>query len=143
MRKMNTINIADALKLDNTLFVDVRTPAEFAEDHIIGAINIPVFSNDERALVGTIYKKVSQQKAIDAGVEFFSKRLPEIVAKLREFPGKHFVVYCWRGGMRSNAFVSFLKSLKFDITQLDGGYKSFRKHLREALYSFEFLPKLY
>lgn len=139
---MNTIRYEDTLKIKEKVYIDVRTPLEFAEDHIGGAVNIPVLSNDERALVGTIYKKESSEKAVDLGIDFFSKRLPEISTTLRKFAGKKIIAYCWRGGMRSRAFVSFLHSLNFDIVQLDGGYKSFRAVVREGLYSFEIKNKL-
>ena len=140
---MNSIDIKDAFLLENSLFIDVRSPSEFALDHISGAINIPIFSDEERAIVGTIYKKESQKSAVDKGVEFFSKKLPLIVETLREHDGKNLVAYCWRGGMRSKAFVSFLHSLNFNIVQLTRGYKAFRTFIRERLYSYELQPKLY
>ncbi len=140
---MEKITFNEASELEDTLFIDVRTPKEFFADHITGAVNIPVLSDDERALVGTIYKKESQPKAVDTGIAFFSKRLPEITKKLRAYDGKRLIAYCWRGGMRSHAFVSFLRSCGFDIIQLDGGYKSFRKYVRESLYNFDIKPEIF
>jgi tRNA 2-selenouridine synthase len=140
---MGSINFSEAKALERKIFVDVRTPLEFSHDHIAGAINIPILSNEQRALVGTIYKNESQKKAVDTGVKFFSEKLPGIVERLREFEGRQIIAYCWRGGMRSKAFVSFLKSLNFDIVQLEGGYKAFRKEVREALYNFDIKPKVF
>ena len=65
-------------------FVDVRSPKEFEEDHIPGAINIPLFSNEERAIVGTIYKKESKDLAIEKGLEIMSEKLPAMVKKYKE-----------------------------------------------------------
>ncbi|MFC1855312.1 tRNA 2-selenouridine(34) synthase MnmH [Thermodesulfobacteriota bacterium] len=140
---MATINYSEALKVENKIFIDVRSPSEFAKDHIDGAVNIPLFSDEQRAIVGTIYKKDGQQPAIDIGVKFFSERLPQIVSELREYDGKKIIAYCWRGGMRSGSFVSFLGSLNFDIVQLDGGYKTFRGCIREELYNFDMKPKIF
>jgi tRNA 2-selenouridine synthase len=140
---MSTITFSEALKLRDKVFVDVRTPLEFSKDHIVDAINIPVLSNEQRALVGTIYKNENAKKAVDTGVSFFSERLPKIINQLRGYEGGKIIVYCWRGGMRSRALVSFMRSLNFDIIQLKGGYKSFRNLVREELYNFNIKPGVF
>lgn len=140
---MGTISFSEALKLKDKVFVDVRTPLEFSRDHIYDAINIPVLSNEQRAIVGTIYKKEDPKKAVDVGIDYFSEKLPKIIKELRKYEGKKIIVYCWRGGMRSGAFVSFLRSLNFDIIQLNGGYKFFREYIREYLYNFDIKPKTF
>jgi len=138
-----TITIQHALKLPNTIFIDTRTPKEFQEDHIPGAINLPILSNDERAIVGTIYKQVSQQDAIQKGVEFFSQRLPDFLKEVTSHKDKTLIINCWRGGMRSHTVVSLLDSLKFNVLQLEGGYKSYRAYIKEHLYNYQLKPKIF
>jgi tRNA 2-selenouridine synthase len=120
-------------------FIDVRSPKEFEEDHIPGAINIPLFDNEERAVVGTLYKQTSREAAVEKGIEIFGKKLPEMIKKYNMQKGP-FCVYCWRGGMRSRAIVSFLKSLNYDVIQLGGGYKQYRRFVRESLERFPIPP---
>ncbi len=139
----STITIQPALKLPNTLFIDTRTPKEFQEDHIPGALNLPILSNDERAIVGTIYKQVSQQDAIQRGVEFFSARLPDFLKEVTKHKDKTLIINCWRGGMRSKTIVALLESLKFNVLQLEGGYKSYREYIRTNLYNFQIKPQIF
>ena len=139
----HTITIENALKLPNTIFIDTRTPNEFQEDHIPNAINLPILSNDERAIVGTIYKQVSQQDAIQKGVEFFSARLPDFLKEVTKHKDKTLIINCWRGGMRSHTVVSLLDSLKFNVLQLEGGYKSYRAYIKNNLYNYQIKPKVF
>lgn len=142
--KVPTISIEELLK-EKVILVDVRSPAEFEEFHIPGAINIPLFSNEERAKIGTIYKQVGQKQAIELGVQFFSKKLPEIFQQFQkvvnENDHKNIVVYCWRGGMRSGTIVSFLGSIKFPVIQLEGGIRSYRKLIQKDLDEFSKIQK--
>lgn len=115
------------------VFVDVRSPKEFAEDHIPGAVNIPLFSNEERAIVGTLYKQVGKDVAIEKGLEIVGHKLGEMIQAYQEYKTKKLIVYCWRGGMRSGSVVGLLQSLKFDAIQLDKGYKDYRRFVREQL----------
>src|SRR3989344_2924960 len=138
-----TISIENALKLPNTIFIDTRTPKEFQEDHIPNAINLAILSNDERAIVGTIYKQVSQQDAIQKGVEFFSQRLPDFLKEVTKHKDKTIIINCWRGGMRSHTVVSLLESLKFNVLQLEGGYKSYRTYIKNNLYNYQIKPKVF
>lgn len=124
----------------NYTFVDVRSPKEFEEDHIPGAINIPLFSNEERAIVGTIYKQESKDLAIDKGLEFLSTKLPEMVQKYKEIKGP-ICIYCARGGMRSGSITSLLKSIGFNVIKLKEGYKDYRRFVREQLEQIT-IPKL-
>ncbi|MDP3729096.1 MAG: tRNA 2-selenouridine(34) synthase MnmH [bacterium] len=118
---------------ENYLFVDVRSPKEFTEDHIPGAVNIPLFSNEERAIVGTLYKQVGKDVAIDKGLEIVGNKLPEMIKEYQQYKNKRIIVYCWRGGMRSGSVVGLLESLKFDVEQLENGYKDYRRFVREEL----------
>ncbi|WP_218243880.1 tRNA 2-selenouridine(34) synthase MnmH [Comamonas fluminis] len=115
--------------------IDARSPAEFALDHIPGAINCPVLSNEERAEIGTIYKQVSPFEAKRLGASYVSANLAR---HLREtFADKPAnwkpLVYCWRGGLRSGSMVTWLRLVGWDAQQLAGGYKAFRGHVIEQL----------
>ncbi len=112
-----------------TLLVDVRTPAEFAETTIPGAINVPIFSDEERALVGTVYKQQGNKAARRLGVELVSPKIPQIIAAVEDAQGDRrqpVIVFCWRGGMRSYAICSFLNLAGIPARQLEGGHKGFR-----------------
>lgn len=122
------------------IFIDVRSPKEFAEDHIPGAINIPLFSNEERAIVGTLYKQEGKDIAIHKGLEIVGDKLPEMIQAYQEYKNKKLIVYCWRGGMRSGSVVGLLLSLKFDVEQLEKGYKDYRRFVREQLEKVEIPP---
>lgn len=116
-----------------TAVVDVRAPAEFAKGAIAGAVNIPLFSNGERAEVGTIYRQIGRKEAIAAGMEFVGGKLSEFVTAFEPFMEEELLIYCARGGMRSTAVVSLLSSLGYRVSQLPGGYKGYRNHLLRAL----------
>lgn len=133
------ISIEEALCLPKQLFIDVRTPAEFAEGHLPKAINIPIFSNEERALVGTLYKQVSVEAAKQQGLEIVSPKLPSIIKQITEYGKQHYqiVIYCWRGGMRSQSIASISDMLGVSVHQLRGGYKSYRRYVLDHLESLE------
>ncbi|MEK6901577.1 MAG: tRNA 2-selenouridine(34) synthase MnmH, partial [Nanoarchaeota archaeon] len=130
------------VRMQNTLFIDTRTPAEFEEDHIPRAINLPVLSNEERALVGTIYKQKSKEEAIIVGKEFFTRKQPEFLREIKKNKTKKLIINCWRGGMRSKFIVDLLRSLGYEAYQLQGGYKEYRRYVREQLEQFQLKPKL-
>lgn len=114
------------------LFVDARSPAEFAEATIPGAINVPVLDNAERAEVGTLYKQQGRQIARQRGVEIVAPKIPEMVTrvdKARPPENPLVVVFCWRGGMRSRALAQFLDMAGIPARQLTGGHKQFRQHV--------------
>ena len=116
--------------------IDVRSPGEFEKGHIPGAVNIELFSNDERAHVGTVYKQQSQQAAIDLGYQYVNPKLQSFIDRSEAIaPGKKVVVHCWRGGMRSHAFAQHLQDNGFtEVYVIEKGYKAFR---RIALNSFD------
>jgi tRNA 2-selenouridine synthase len=120
--------------------IDVRTPAEFADDHIPGAINCPVLSNQERVTVGTLYKQVSPFEARKLGAALVAKN---IAGHLQTSFGKHPkswrpLIYCWRGGQRSGAMSIILKQVGWDAHKLEGGYKTYRY---EVLNQLAILPE--
>ena len=108
--------------------VDVRSPAEHEKGHIPNAINIPIFSNEERAAVGTAYKQISRERAIEIGMEYVQPKLESFINDtLRMAPDKTVVVHCWRGGMRSQSFAQHLMDNGFRrVYVIEKGYKAFR-----------------
>lgn len=116
--------------IDSHLLVDVRTPLEFAEDHILGAINVPLLSNEERVEIGTLYKQTGPHPARVRGLEITAPKLPAIVAEIAvAAAGRPILVCCWRGGLRSRTVASVLELTGYPAVQLAGGYKSYRNHI--------------
>jgi tRNA 2-selenouridine synthase len=115
--------------------IDARSPSEYAEDHLPGAMSCPALSNDERARVGTLYKQVSAFEAKKVGAALVAKNIAtHIEACFLDKPkGWRPLVYCWRGGKRSGAFTHILREIGWDAHRLDGGYKAWRKHVVERL----------
>ena len=117
------------------VLIDARSPAEFALDHIPGAINCPVLDDEQRRVVGTTYVQVSAFEARKIGGAMVARNIARHLeerfaghdAKWRPF------VYCWRGGMRSGSFVTVLRSVGWDAQQLRGGYKAWRQHVVDRL----------
>jgi len=120
------LNIRDS----GTLVVDVRTPAEFAESHIPKAVNIPLFTDDERIIVGTKYKKSNREAAIIQGLDFVGPKLSSYIKILRKQTfSKDVLIHCWRGGMRSKSMAWLFDLYGFNVKILNGGYKAYRKHV--------------
>lgn len=116
------------------IIIDVRTPAEFEAGHIPGAVNLPLFSNEERAEVGTLYVQVSREKAFERGLEFVGPKMAGFVRTARKIAdGKPLLIYCWRGGMRSNSMAWLMRSAKLEAATLIGGYKAWRAGFSELL----------
>ena len=114
--------------------IDVRSPAEYEQGHITGAINIPLFSNEERAVVGTLYKKAGKEAAIFKGLDVVGVKMSGFVKKLTSaLHGKprKAIVYCWRGGMRSASMAWLFDTTGFETFQIEGGYKACRAYIRE------------
>lgn len=118
------------------MVIDVRSPAEFAEDHLPGAVNLPVLSNEERAEVGTIYVQESRFKARRIGAAHVARNVARhLETALAGQPGGFRpLVYCWRGGMRSNAMAHILAQVGWRTTVLAGGYRTWRRHVTARLY---------
>jgi tRNA 2-selenouridine synthase len=120
--------------------IDVRAPAEFAHGHIPGAVNVALFSDEERARVGTTYKQQGREAAILLGFDLTG---PKWAAYIREAldiaPQKKLILHCWRGGMRSSAMAWAFDLYGFDVSLLQGGYKNYRRwtaRLWERPYTF-------
>lgn len=120
--------------------IDVRAPAEFAEDHIPGAINLPVLSDEERARVGTIYVQESPFLARKVGASLVARNAAtHIETHLMGFDGGwQPLVYCWRGGQRSGSFATILKQVGWRVNTIEGGYQSYRRLVVDRLYDAKF-----
>lgn len=120
-----SINPLDPLirKIEQFTLIDVRSPSEFLKGHIPTAINIPLFSDEERKIIGTTYKKLGKRAAIEEGLSFVD--LKKLINQIKNID-KPLLLYCARGGMRSSSVSWLFKLLEYDVTTIVGGYKSFR-----------------
>jgi tRNA 2-selenouridine synthase len=111
----------------------VRSPAEYAKGHLPGALNLPLFDNEERAVVGTIYKQRGKEAAIEKGLELVGPRLAELsrLAGENAISG-NLLVYCWRGGMRSEKMAWLFELTGLKCSVMRGGYKGYREYLRNS-----------
>ena len=126
---MQTVNFNESL-LDCHLLVDVRTPLEFEEDHIPGAVNVPLLSNEERVEIGILHKQSGPHAARQRGLELTAPRFPSIVGEIASAAsGRPVLVYCWRGGLRSRTVTCILELTGYNAVQLQGGYKTYRNHV--------------
>lgn len=123
------LSISEFFSLRPTLpLVDVRSEGEFETGHVPSAANIPLLNNAERVIVGTAYKQQGQAIAIKEGFRLVGPRLACIVDEAERISnGKELLVYCWRGGMRSNNFAQFANMAKIKCHTLKGGYKTYRQ----------------
>jgi tRNA 2-selenouridine synthase len=122
----------------STPLLDVRSPGEFHQGHIPGAISFPLFSDEERALVGTCYKQKGQDAAVELGLELVGPKLGRFVKEAKVLaPGRNLRVHCWRGGQRSASMAWLFRQAGFTVETLPGGYKTYRQ---STLQLFESLP---
>ncbi|WPB55177.1 tRNA 2-selenouridine(34) synthase MnmH [Xylophilus sp. GOD-11R] len=126
---------ADRSRFD--ALIDARSPAEFALDHIPGAINCPVLDDEERRIVGTLYKQTGAFEARRIGGAMVAANLARhLQGPFAEHPASWKpLVYCWRGGLRSGSMVTWMRMVGWDAQQLAGGYKAFRRHVLDQLQS--------
>lgn len=123
---MTTVTF-DPQLLESHCLIDVRTPLEYEEDHIPGAVNVPLLTNVERVEIGTLYKQTGPFEARKRALELVAHRFPAMVASIGETAGSRpILVYCWRGGLRSKTMVSILDLTGYPAYQLIGGYKAYR-----------------
>ncbi|MFA9275408.1 MAG: tRNA 2-selenouridine(34) synthase MnmH [Candidatus Aquirickettsiella gammari] len=137
MSSSRLISFADAYAdlSEFDCIIDVRSPAEFAEDHIPGAINCPVLNNEERIKVGTIYKQVSPFEAKKIGAALVAKNIGNHIEQLFLDKSKNWkpLIYCWRGGNRSGSMTHIMSKIGWHAIQLEGGYKGFRRFVNQQL----------
>jgi len=120
----------------NTPIVDVRSPKEYQLAHIPGAINIPLFNDAERAMVGTTYKHEGREKAITQGLELVGPKMAEFVAEgkriLQEHQAAYITMHCWRGGMRSKSMATLFNFAGIPTLTITGGYKVYRNAVQQS-----------
>ena len=121
------------IQRDNQIpLIDVRTPLEFNESHIPGAINIPIFSDEERAEVGTLYKQVNREAALLKALDYTGPKLSSFLKTINKITRKkELLLYCWRGGMRSNSMAWLFELGGYKTTILKDGYRAYRNYLKE------------
>ncbi len=135
---MENIGVSKFLELaPNSIIIDVRTPMEYEKGHIVGAVNMPLFSNEERASVGTLYKRKGREVAIERGLEYVGVKLAHFIREVRRITDgdtqKQIILYCWRGGMRSNSLGWLLSTAGYKVEVLRGGYKAYRRYFLSKL----------
>lgn len=117
--------------------VDVRSPAEYAAGHIPGAFNIPLFDDEERIVVGTLYKNAGREVSILRGLDFVGPKLSGFIKKLKALGlDQEILMHCWRGGMRSENMAWLFRLVGYQVDLLDGGYKAYRSFIRAKLGDF-------
>ena len=128
------INIQEFLELSELHpILDVRSPGEFEYGRIPGAHSLPLFSDEERAIVGTAYKQVSRESAVNKGLAFFGPKMKELADSAKKLNKENtFLVHCWRGGVRSASVAWLLELYGYKVYLLRGGYKSFRRMALEG-----------
>lgn len=138
MATYKLIEISQALNAFDDI-LDVRSPAEYANDHLPGAISAPVLNDEERARIGTLYTQVSPFEAKKLGAALIARNVARhLEEKFSDRPKSwRPLVYCWRGGMRSGAMAHILAQVGWNTAQLEGGYKNYRRHV---ITSLEVLP---
>jgi tRNA 2-selenouridine synthase len=134
MATYKSINIAQAFAGFDTV-IDVRSPAEYADDHFPDAISLPVLNNEERARIGTLFTQVSPFEAQKQGAALIARNIARHLEESLHDREKSWrpLIYCWRGGMRSGAMAHILAQVGWKTTQLTGGYKAYRRHVISAL----------
>ena len=120
---------------DYDMIIDVRSPAEFADDHLPGAVNLPVLNNDQRAEIGTMYKQISPFAAKRAGAALVAGNIAQHIGSALKDADRNFrpLVYCWRGGQRSGAMARIFSEIGWQTDLVDGGYKRYRKQVLDGL----------
>ncbi len=136
------VTVEEALELTDTVLIDVRSESEYAEATIPGAINVPLLNDWQRAAVGTVYHREGEARARRLGLEVVA---PELVKKVTLVDnlasGKKVVVFCWRGGERSNFMASVLSVMGHDVYRIKGGFKAYRRYVTSFLNRDELTQK--
>ena len=122
----NRVPVPDFLaRRSGCVLLDVRSPGEYAQGHIPGAVTFPLFSDEERARVGTFYKQKGPEAALELGLKYAGPKMAGFVRKARELaPGRRLAVHCWRGGQRSQSVAWLLRQAGFEVMTLEGGYNT-------------------
>ena len=131
------ISAEHALNIANSFdtIIDVRSPAEFIDDHIPGSINLPVLNDQQRADIGGIYKKISPFTAKRTGAALVAQNIAIHLQTILKNKARNWrpLIYCWRGGQRSNAMAQIFSNIGWHCSVVDGGYKAYRRHVLNRL----------
>ena len=125
------IEAHELFQLEDMVLVDIRSPQEYEEFHIPGAVNVPLFENEEKKLIGYIYRNEGVDRARELGEELAKGKLEEFYRRFKELRDKHknVVVYCWRGGMRSQGMCKAMSDMGLELLRLKGGYRAYRQFI--------------
>ncbi len=134
VKKLYDIEIEDALELEDTVFIDVRSPSEYKEDTIPGSINWPLLNDNERIDVGKIYKNDGQTAAKRKAFQYVALKMKDYIEFFYEFKNKKIIIFCWRGGERSKNVFDLLKMVDVKVFRIRGGYKTYRSLVHKYLY---------
>lgn len=120
---------------NRSILIDVRSPSEYAQGTIYGAINIPILDDFERKAVGTAYKQINKNEARRLGIKFVSTKLPDYFERVLELKNakKELVAFCARGGYRSTAFASIFSAIGMNVSRMKDGYKGYRNYIKDEL----------
>ena len=130
------LSISDALNITNSIFIDVRTSLEFEEGSIPGAINVPILSNEERVEIGTLYKQKGAEVARERGLDIISPKLPTLFLRIKTAAFEKMpILYCARGGLRSQTVATVLDLTGLKVCVVEGGYKNYRQEVLNVLNS--------
>lgn len=132
------LSATEALALRNPLFIDLRSEDEFKAATIPGALNLPLFSNEEKELLGKVYREVGAAEARQLGLELAAPRLPGLIKTIGEKTRQQpVVIFCWRGGLRSQAVAMVCQLMSIPVYRLEGGYKAYRRLVYNYLWNQE------
>ncbi len=132
---MKKIEPADIWEhLDQRVVIDVRSPSEYAHAHLPFAKSLPLFSDEERAKIGTLYKQVSAENALLKGLDFVGPKMSGFIkTAIKWSPERKVLIHCWRGGKRSGSMAWLLSFAGFDVATVAGGYKNYRNYILQSL----------
>ncbi|MFW6347196.1 MAG: tRNA 2-selenouridine(34) synthase MnmH [Cyclonatronaceae bacterium] len=131
MRTLSPTKLLQEQQAHGLPLLDTRSPSEFAAGHIPGAISFPLFNDEERARVGTIYKQEGRKAATKAGLDFIGPKMRYFTEQAETLESPRLLMHCWRGGMRSQSLAWLLDLYGFEVQTLEGGYKAYRNALLE------------
>ncbi|RCW57433.1 tRNA 2-selenouridine(34) synthase MnmH [Halanaerobium sp. ST460_2HS_T2] len=144
MRKERLITYQESLNLNNSIYIDARTKSEYEEATIPGAFNIELLNQEERKIIGTIYKQQSPKKAKLKGVELVSPKIPDLIAAVNQLAQEYdnLIIFCSRGGLRSKSLAEFSDLAGIEVYRLEGGYKHYRHYILDRLENYKFQSEI-
>ncbi|RFU68273.1 tRNA 2-selenouridine(34) synthase MnmH [Bacillus sp. V59.32b] len=130
---MKELSIDEFIQQSDSVAIDVRSPVEFAEGSIPHAVNLPLFTNEERAEIGTIYKQEGSEAAKWKAMQIVSPKLPQLLGEIKAIKenGNEPVLFCWRGGSRSQSVAAFATLSGIEVSRIVGGYRAYRERILE------------